>query len=93
MDDLEATSGTKDHVLCWYSNVVELQVAVTVRCIIVSEDGQHAFNSDAGSGGWNEDDGLLEVWVLILGVGLAHDDVDLAAWVAGAAGPPFLMRY
>jgi hypothetical protein len=47
-------------------------------------------DGDALGGGGNEDHGLLAVLVLVCGVGLGHDDVDLAARVAGAGRPPFL---
>jgi hypothetical protein len=40
--------------------------------------------------GWDEDDGLLLVLVLVGWVGLGHDNVELAAWVTGTRGPPFL---
>jgi hypothetical protein len=40
--------------------------------------------------GGHEDDGLLLVLVWVGWVGLCHHDVDLAAWVTGTGGPPFL---
>jgi hypothetical protein len=47
---------------------------------------------NAGGGCGNEDDGLLAVLCWVCGIGLGHDDVDLAAWVASSGRPPFLTR-
>lgn len=65
-------------------------MTVAVWRVIVAEDGQHALDGNAGSAGGNGDDRLLQVLILVLGVRLAHYNVDLAPWVSGTAGPPFL---
>jgi hypothetical protein len=47
-------------------------------------------HSHAAGASRNQYDGLLLVGVAVVGVGLAHDQVDLAAGVTSARGPPFL---
>ena len=67
-------------------------MAVAVGGVVVAEDGEHAVDGDARGGVGDEDDGLLLVFVGVVGGGLAEDDVDFAAGVADAGGPPFLRR-
>ena len=90
LDDFKAAAFAEDHVRGGDTHVIEGDVAVTVGGIVVTEHGEHAVDGDAGGVVGDEDDGLLLVFVGVLCVGLAEDDVDLAAGVAGAGGPPFL---
>jgi hypothetical protein len=65
-------------------------MAVTVWGVVKAEDGKHAVDSDSRGIVWDEDHGLLLVLVRVVGVSLAKDDEDLAAWVTDSGGPPFL---
>lgn len=90
LDDFEAAALAEDHVGGRDAHVVEGDVAVAVGGIVVAEDGEHAVYGDAGGVVGDEDDGLLLVFVGVIGVGFAEDDVDFAAGVADAGGPPLL---
>lgn len=90
LDDFEAAAFAEDHCGGGDADVCKGDVAVAVGGVVVAVDGEHAFLFDAGGGGRDEHDGLLLVAVWVGGGGFAHDDVDCAAGVAGARGPPFL---
>jgi hypothetical protein len=84
LDNLETAALTENHVRDGDADVVENDVAVAVRSVIVTIDVQHAFHGDTREAGGYEDHGLLAVGVLVVGVGLAHDKINLAAGVTGA---------
>jgi hypothetical protein len=84
LDDLESLSWSKNDMVEGYADVVEGDVGVSMGSIVESEYGKHAVDGDAWGGGWDEDDGLLEMLVGVAGVALAHDNVDLAAWITSA---------
>lgn len=88
LDNLEATTLTQNHVANRNSDVGECDVAMSVGGIIVAVDLEHSLDLDTGGSSRYEDDRLLPVDVLVGGIRLAHDDVDLASWVAGTARPP-----
>src|SRR5712692_1913644 len=90
LGDLEAATLAEQHVRRRYPDVLEEHLAVAVGRIVVAEDGQHAPDRDAGRVARDEDHRLLLVAVGVLGVRLAHEDEDLAAWVADARGPPLV---
>lgn len=90
LDDFEAAAGTEDHVAVGHADVIEGDMAVTVRGVVEAHDGEHAMDCDSGSVGGDEDNGLLSVFVAVVGVGFGHYDVDFAAFVAGTGRPPFL---
>lgn len=92
LDDLEAASFTQYHVGSRDADVVEEDVPVAVRCVVVPEHGQHAVDSDPWRRGWHEDDRLALVHLWVIRGSLAHDHVDLTTQVACAGGPPFLKR-
>ena len=92
LNNLEPASGAKDHVSVGNAHVFECDVPMPVRGVVVAEDGEHALDGDAGRACGHNHHGLLAVGVFVAGVGFAHDDVDFAAGVAGAGGPPFLWR-
>lgn len=68
LDDFETTARTKDHGILGHSDVLECNVTVTVRSIVVAEDGEHALDGDAGRVCGNDHHGLLLVHVLVVGV-------------------------
>jgi hypothetical protein len=90
LHDLEAAALAQHHVGSRDADVVEEDLSVAVRRVVVPEDGEHALDCDARGGSWDEDDGLALVDLRVVGRGLAHDHVDLAAEVACPGGPPFL---
>ena len=61
LNNLEATALTKNDVIQRYANVLERDVTVTVRSIIVAKDTQHTVDGDSGGVGWYENDTLLLV--------------------------------
>lgn len=92
LNNLETTALAQDDVFHRHADVLEEDVTVTVRGIIVAKDTEHAVNGDAGGVGGNEDDALLLVGAGVVLVRLAHGNVDLAARVTGTRGPPFLWK-
>ena len=92
LDDLEASPFSEDHVAGRNPDIVEGDVSVAVGGIIVAVDREHAVDGDTRGVGGNNHDRLLPVSVLVVGIALAQNDVDLASWVAGTARPPFLER-
>lgn len=90
LNDLEAAALPEDHVPSRDADVVEGDMAMAVRCVVVAVDREHAVDCDTVGVGGDQDHGLLAVRVLVSAVKLAHDDVDGAAGVTGTGGPPFL---
>lgn len=90
LDDLEPASFTQDDVRDGHADIVEADVAVAVGGVVVAIHRKHPVHGDSGGVGGDEDNGLPLVLVWVVGVCLAHYDVELAAGVAGAGGPPFL---
>jgi hypothetical protein len=90
LDNLKAAALAEDHVAGRHAYILECNVTVTMGCVVVAKDRQHAVDSHTRNIVGDEDDGLLLVLVAVVGIGLAEDDEDLAARVANAGGPPFL---
>lgn len=67
-----------------HADVLEEDVTVTVRGVIIAKDAKHAVDGDSRGVCWDEDDTLLLVGAGVVGVCLAHCDVDLAARITGA---------
>ncbi len=72
-----------------HSHVLERDVSVTVRRVVVPVHAEHAVHGNSRRVGRHEQHALLLVLVRVGWVGLAHDNEDFAAVVAGARGPPF----
>lgn len=92
LDDLEATAGTEYHVIGGNSNVVEADVAVSVGSVVETDHRERTMNRDARCVNWDQNNRLLLILVWVCGIGLAHDDEDLAALVSCTADPPFLEK-
>lgn len=88
LDNLEASALAENQILCRHAHVVEGDVAVAMGGVVVAVDLEHSLDGDSRKAGRDQDDGLLLVRVGVVGIGLAHDDVELAPRVASAAGPP-----
>jgi hypothetical protein len=91
LDDLESLTLTHHHVGNRHTDILERDVAVTVRGVVKAHDRQHAVDGDAGGVMGNENDRLLEVLARVVWVCLSEDNVKLAAQIAGATAPPFLI--
>ena len=61
---------------------------MAVRRVVIAEHGERAENGHAFGVERHEDLALLRM-LRAVGIGLAHDDRDFAARIAGAGGPPF----
>lgn len=88
LDDLETTAFAEDEVVNGYANILERDVTMAVRSVIIPKNTEGTVDGDTGGIGRNEHDRLLLVRVLVCGIGLSHGDVDLAARVGSAGRPP-----
>lgn len=68
LNDLEATTLAKNEVADWDADVLESKVSVSMGSIIVAIYTQHSFYCDSLGVCWYENDGLLAIDVLVLGV-------------------------
>ncbi len=87
LSDLEATAFTQQDVGNRYAHVVVFDLGVAVRSVVIAEYVQVAHDLHAGGVQRDQNHALLQVLGCI-GVGLAHDDGDLAMLVHGSGGPP-----
>ena len=90
LDNLKPTTFTVDDVCDGNLDVDELDLAVTLGSIIVSKNVHWAHDLDTRGIRRNNDDRLLAVLALVVGVALTHDQVDLAAGVTGTGDPPLV---
>lgn len=67
----EAATLAENDVGCWDSDVLEDEVRVAVGSVVVAVYGEHALDFNAGGIGWNNDDGLLLVFVWMVRVRLS----------------------
>lgn len=88
LDNLKSAALTEHQVLGRNTHVVEGDVAVAVGGVVVAVDLEHSLDGDARQTSRDQDDRLLLVRIFVVGISLAHDDVELASRVAGTAGPP-----
>jgi hypothetical protein len=87
LGDLEAAALAEQHVAGRHAHVLEHHLGVAVRRVVEAEHRQHAHDLHARRVERHQDLRLLRMTGR-LGVGLAHDDGDLAARVADAGRPP-----
>ena len=87
--DLESAALAQQHVGSRHPAVVELQVHVAARRVVVAEHGHRAHDLEAGRAHRHQDLRLLELRRGV-GAGLDHHDHDLAARIAGAGDVVFL---
>ena len=87
LGDLEAAALAEQDVGRRHAHVLEVDLHVAVRRVVVAEHAERAQDLDARRVDRHQDHRLLRV-ARRLRVGLAHEDHDLAARVAGARGPP-----
>ncbi len=81
LGDLEAAALAQQQVGCRHAHVLERDLGMSVRRIVVAEHRQVAQHRHARRIARNEDHRLPLVPVGIAGVGLAHEDEQLAARV------------
>lgn len=90
LDDFEVMIFFKYKVGSWDVDIVEGNVVVVMGCIVVVVDRKYVVDSDVFCVWWYKDDGLLFVWVFVVGVIFVYDDVDFVVWVIGIIGLLFL---
>jgi len=81
LSDFETTTFSEEDVVDWNAYVVEFDLSVTVRSIVVSKDRQHTVNSNTFGVGWYENHGLLPVHVVAIWIGFTHDNIDSTSWI------------
>ncbi len=86
--DFEAPAFAQQQIFRRHTYVYEIDFCVPVRRVIVAEHRQGAQDFDAGGFHGHQNHGLLAV-AARLRIGLAHENQDFAARIAGARGPPF----
>ena len=86
--DLEAAPLAQQDVLDRHAHVLELDLGVAVRRVVIAEHGQRPQDLHARRVARHQDHRLLLVARRVR-IGLAHQDEDLAARVHRARGPPF----
>ena len=87
LGDLEAATFAEQQIAHRHAHVLQPHFHVAVRRVVVAEHRQRAHHLDALGVRGHDDHRLLRVaWRV--GVGLAHHDVDRAARVTRAGGPP-----
>ena len=86
--DLEAAPFAEQQVRRRHAHVLQHDLHMAVRRVVIAVDGERAQDVEAGRVERHQDHRLLAVLVGAL-VGLAHQDRDLAARIAGARRPPF----
>ena len=85
---LEALAPAQNQVAQRYANVVVDDLAMSLRCIVVSEYLHRADDFHAWRVGRYDDDALLAVAVRVIRIALAKDEVHCAARVASTGDPP-----
>ncbi len=88
LSDLEAPALAKQDVLCRHPNVLEHDLAVAMRRIVIPEHRQGAQQLHAGRVHRHQDHRLPQVRARVIGLALPHHDQDPAARIVGARAPP-----
>ena len=88
LGDLKTAALAQQDARGRHFHVLELDLHVAMRRVVVAEDIQMAQDLDARRARGHQDHRLLAVARRVVGIGLAHEDVDLASRIAGARGPP-----
>ena len=87
LGDFEAATFTQQDVGNRDAHIVVFDFGMTVRGVVVTEHVQVANDLHAGGVQRHQNHALLQV-LRRVGVGLAHDDGDLAVFVHRSGGPP-----
>jgi hypothetical protein len=83
LDDFETATFAEDHVGDRYFAVLEGDMTMAVRCVIITIDAKHTFDGNARGVSWDKDNGLLLVFVWVVWRAASHGDVHLASVVTG----------
>ncbi len=86
--DLETAALAEQDVFSGNADVFEQHLGMAVRRVVEAEHGKHLLDGDAGGVERHQDLRLL-LMPRGVGIGLAHQDRDLAAGIAVARRPPF----
>jgi len=90
LHDFETSALSEDQARRWNANIFKYQMRMAMRRIIIAKHVHHALDCNAGTTCRDKNHGLLFVWIWVVGICLAQDDVQLAGWITCAANPPFL---
>ena len=88
LDDFKATAPSKNQVAQGDAHVLVDDFAMAFRGIIVTEHSHGTNDLDPGGISGDNDNALLVVGILVVGVALPHNKVQLCAGVASSADPP-----
>ena len=88
LGNLETASFAQQDIRGRHAHVFKADFAMAVRRVVVAEYRQRAQDGHARRVDRHQDHRLLLV-ARRFGIGLAHEDDNLAARIAGAGGPPF----
>ena len=88
LGDFEAATLTQQDILQRHAHVPELDFRVSQRGVVVAQGGQRPHQRHAGRAPGHQHLALLLVAAGVVGVGLAHDNIDLCALVHGVGGKP-----
>ena len=61
-----------------------------LRRVVITENAHRPNDLDTGSIGRNDDYALLAVFIGVVGIALAEDEMQGASWVTSTADPPFV---
>ncbi len=86
--DFEPAALAEQHVRGRHTHILERNLCVPVRRIVITENREHAANRHAGRVHRNQNHRLLLV-LLSSWIGFPHEDRDPAARIARARDPPF----
>ena len=87
--NFKASAFAQQNMAGRHTHVLEIHFHVAVRCIVIAQHLQRAHHTHAGCVSRHQHHALLRMLGGI-GIALAHDDVDGAAWVARARNPPLV---
>ena len=84
LGDLEAAPFAEQDVGDRHADILEGKLGVTMRRVVVAEHRQMAQHSDARRFHRHQNHRLLGMAARVVGIGLTHEDDDLAARIVGA---------
>jgi hypothetical protein len=88
LDDFKSSTPSKNQVAQRNTDVLVDDFAMSFRGVIVTEHFHGTNDLDSGGVSGDNDNALLVVGILVVGIALSHNEVQLGAGVAGTADPP-----
>ncbi len=90
LDDLETPAPSEHQVAQGNTDVLVDDLAVAFRRIVIAKHLHGTDDFDTGCVGGDEDDTLLLVRIAVVGIRLAHNNVNGATRITGARDPPLV---